>query len=132
MKLISYILFTLFIMSGLARSNSFASTNFTETVKTLVEKEYIFYAHKKSTIYYLNGRKRFQKVTFEEFLDPKMFSTEEKAFHIPGIAKDMVFFNKKGFKIILRKKSKYYIFKNGKLSKFSPLATMKRFIKKNP
>lgn len=116
-------------MSGLAGSDTFASTDFTEKIKTLVEKEYVFYAQKKKTIYYLNGRKRFQKVTFEEFLDPKMFSTEEKPLHVPGIAKDMVFFNKKGFKIILRKKNKYYIFRNGKLSKFSPQKTMQSFIK---
>lgn len=121
MKLISYILFTLSIFSGLSLSRALASADFNEKVKKLVEKEYVFYAFKKSTIYYLNGRKRHQKVAFEEFLRPKMFTPDERAHHAPGIARDMVYYNKKGFEIVLRKKNKFYTFRNGKLVKFIPL-----------
>lgn len=108
-------------------SSTYASEEFVEKIKKLVEKDYVFYAFKKTTIYYLNGNKRDQKVTFEEFLKPRNFTKNPTPHSPPKIARDMFFYNKKGFEIILRKKRKFYSFQNGKLIKFDPLSKTMNF-----
>lgn len=123
MKLISYILFSLLFFSG----THLKAGEFSDKISKLVDKGYTFYAFKKDTIYYLNGKRRYQKISFPELYQLKNFSTDPDPHHSPGIARDMVYYHKQGFKIILRKNKNFYSFKNGKISKYDPIKNRENF-----
>lgn len=121
MKLISYILFGSMVILPLSLKQSFAS----DEVQNFLDKEYIFYALKRSTIYHLNGKKRYKKINTKEFLNPKEFSSIPNFPSPKGIARDIVFYRNKGFEIILRKESKYFSLIEGKLKKVNPYKLLK-------
>lgn len=108
------------LISTLLLGQSLYAQDFTKRITTLVEKGYTFYAFKKKTIYYLDGKKKYQQIAFEELYRLKMFSVNPNPLHPPGIARDVVYYHKQGYKIVLRKDKNFFVFKKGKLSKFNP------------
>jgi hypothetical protein len=131
MKLISYIFFITFsslISVNGVRAN--AVKNFNDQIKSLVDKNYSFYAFKAPYLFYLTGNNRFLKISYEEFINPKNFSKFPEKINPQGIASDIIYYHKEKYKIALRKDKDFYLLEKNKLKKFDPKTISSKFLEK--
>jgi len=105
------------------------ASSLTEQVGKLTEKNYSFFAYNKVKIHYLTGKNRFKKISFDELIDPKQFTEEKMEIDIKGIARDIIYFKKEKYNIIMRKNKKYYKLKGSKFIPFNIPKTKEEFLK---
>lgn len=91
-------------------------------VERMSRKGWIFYAYESKQIYVLTGKYRYTKVSFDEFYMPRLFQRYSKEYKPSQVGKDVVYFYKKGFTIVLRRNGRFFRMKDGRINEFDPLA----------
>lgn len=110
--------FFLYLLITLLWQYSFASENqYYDKISRMINKNYQIMVFKGSDIHLLLGNAESRRLTYKQLIESNHFYSRSKV-NIRGVGKEIADFTKKGYKVLIRKGTKFFILENDKFKKF--------------
>lgn len=128
MKIFLYLLITLLWQNSVVAIAN--DDQFYDKISLMVSKNYQIIVFKGSNIHLLMGNYDNRRLTYNDLINSNQFYHVKSRANIKGIGQELVEYNRKGYRILLRKGQKYYLLENNQFAKFDPIKNKNTFIVK--